>query len=416
MAIPSYLEGLFSADQLGDIRSQAISQGLLGLGQGLVAAGAPTTSPAMNLSGISSGLTAFGQGYRGAFDTALTDMLKASQIQQTLRKQKEEQQVRDIIGSAATPQYSVTAPAVIPQGQTLRDDQGQLTMGATPEQRAISGYTYDVQKAAPMLAALGRFDIIKQMEDASALLGGSTMKIGDVAGQVKEAIQVLGIKDENGRLKTPDKFTVEERSRVQNYITAADAAKSPKIDLRDPTAILKAQQDNVKQANAEFKDYNEVSRRYNAMVGAWKDKANPATDSALIYGLAKIYDPAGAVQQGDIGTIKGKPSIPQSLVALADRVNRGGTLTSKQRDDIMSTAVTLVNSYSRQVQPQVDTYKSFSQQFGGDPNQIRSPFENLRKPDYVLVTVGGKQVKAELSPKDNEYYYKSGDKFYKVEF
>ena len=62
MAIPNYLEGLFSPDQISNIRNQAISQGLLGLGQGLVAAGAPTTSPAMNFSGISTGLSAFAQG------------------------------------------------------------------------------------------------------------------------------------------------------------------------------------------------------------------------------------------------------------------------------------------------------------------------------------------------------------------
>lgn len=415
MAIPNYLEGLFSPDQIGNIRSQAISQGLLGLGQGLVAAGAPTTSPAMNLSGISTGLSAFGQGYKGAFDTALSDMLKATQIQQTLRKQKEEEQVKNIIGSAAVPQYK-TIPAVVPQGQTAIDEMGVTTLGTIPERQELTGYTYDVQKAAPMLAALGRFDLIKQMEDASALLGGSTMKPADVAGQVKEAVQVLGITDEKGRLKTPDKFTQEDRIRVQNYITASDEAKAPKINKADPTAVLVAQQGNVKEFNAQVKDFNEVSRRYNAMVGAWRDKANPATDSALIYGLAKIYDPAGAVQQGDIATIKGKPSIPQSLVSLAERVSRGGELTPKQRDDVMSTAYTLVNSYSRQVQPQVDTYKSFSKQFGGDPNQIRNPFENLQKPEYIMVTVAGKQVKAELSPKDNEYYYKSGDKYYKVTY
>ena len=416
MAVPSYLEGLFSDTQLGDIRNQALSQGLLGLGQGLVAAGAPTTTPVADFSKISAGLSAFGQGYQGSMDKALGDMLKGAQIKQMLEKQKQEAQLKELYKSALTPQYQVTAPAVVPQGQTLYDEMGQLTYGSTPEQKAITGYQFDMQKVVPMLAATGRFDVLEQIEKAAPLLGGATMKPADVAGQVKEAIQVLGIKDESGRMKTPDKFTAEERNRVQNYINAADAAKAPKIDLRDPTAILKAQQDNVKEWQAQSKDYNEVSRRYNAMVGAWKDKANPATDSALIYGLAKIYDPSGAVQQGDINTIKGKASIPQSLVGLADRVSRGGTLTEKQRDDVMSTAYTLVNSYSKQIQPQVDTYKSFSKQFGGNPDQIRSPFENIAKPEYILVTVAGRQVKAELSPKDNEYYYKSGDKYYKVSY
>lgn len=413
MTIPNYYEGLFTPEQLSDLKYQSISQGLLGLGQALSRAGAPSLMP--QGSGISEGLAAFNQGYQGSMDKALQDMLKGAQIKQMLEKQKQEAQLKELYKTALVPQYQTT-PAVVPQGQTMLDETGQYTYGTIPEQKTLTGYQFDINKVAPMLAATGRFDVLEQIEKAAPLLGGATMKPADVAGQVKEAIQVLGIKDESGRMKTPDKFTVEERNRVQNYINAADAAKAPKIDLRDPTAILKAQQDNVKEWQAQSKDYNEVSRRYNAMVGAWKDKANPATDSALIYGLAKIYDPSGAVQQGDINTIKGKASIPQSLVGLADRVSRGGTLTEKQRDDVMSTAYTLVNSYSKQIQPQVDTYKSFSKQFGGNPDQIRSPFENIAKPEYILVTVAGRQVKAELSPKDNEYYYKSGDKFFKVTY
>ena len=38
----------------------------------------------------------------------------------------------------------------------------------------------------------------------------------------------------------------------------------------------------------------------------------------------------------------------------------------------------------------------------------------MAKPDYIKVTVAGKQVKAELNEKDGEYYYKSGEKYYKV--
>jgi hypothetical protein len=413
MAIPNYLEGLLSPEQLSDVRMKSIGQGLLNASQVLARSAAPSLMP--QGSGFAEGLGAFNQGMQGNMNNALSDILKGAQVKQMLDKQKQEAQLKELYKSALVPQYQTT-PAVVPQGQTLYDEMGMPTYGATPEQRALTGYQFDMQKVVPMLAATGNFAALEQLEKASPLLGGSTMKPADVAGQVKEAIQVLGIKDPSGRLKTPDKFTAEDQTRVQNYINQSDQAKAPKINTADPTAILVAQQGNVKEFATQTKDFNEVSRRYNAMVGAWRDKANPATDSALIYGLAKIYDPAGAVQQGDIATIKGKASIPQTLVSLAERVNRGGELTPKQRDDVMSTAYTLVNSYSRQVQPQVDTYKSFSKQFGGDPNQIRNPFENLQKPEYIMVTVGGKQVKAELSPKDKEYYYKSGDTYYKVTY
>ena len=407
---PSYYSDLFTPEQLSEMKWQGVSQGLLGLGQALSQAGAPSLMP--QGSGFATGLAAFNQGYQGNMDKALQDMLKGAQVKQMLEKQKQEAQLKELYKTALVPQYQTT-PAVVPQGQTMLDETGQYTYGTVPEQKTITGYQFDINKVAPMLAATGRFDVLEQIEKAAPLLGGSTMKPADIAGQVKEAIQVLGIKDESGRMKTPDKFTVEERNRVQNYINASDSAKAPKIDLRDPTAILKAQQDNVKEWQTQSKDFNEVSRRYSGMVSAWKDKANPATDSTLIYGLAKIYDPSGAVQQGDIATIKGKASIPQYLVGFADSVSRGGTLTSKQRDDIISTAYNLVNTYNKQIQPQVDIYKSFSKQFQGNPDQIRNPFENMPKPEYILVTVAGKQQKANLA-KDGSYYVQSGDKYFKV--
>jgi hypothetical protein len=413
MAIPNYLEGLLSPDQLSDLRIQSIGQGLLGAGQALARSSAPSLMP--QGSGFAEGLGAFNQGMQGTFDSALGNIVKGAQVKQMLDKQKQDAALKQLYASALTPQYQTT-PAVVPQLQTRLDDQGVQTLGVTPEQRTISGYNFDMQKIVPMLAATGRFDELANIEKAAPLLGGSTMKPSDVAGQVKEAIQSLGIKDAGGRLKTPDKFTDEDRTRVQSYIDKSDINKAPKINTADPTAVLVAQQGNVKEFNTQIKDYGEVARRYNAMVGAWRDKANPTTDSALIYGLAKVYDPQGAVQQGDIATIKGSRSIPQSVVGFAERLNRGGTLTEAERNNIMSTAYGIVGSYSRQIQPQVDTYRSFSKQFGGDPNQIKSPFENLQKPEFITVTVAGKQVKAELSPKDNEYYYKSGDKYYKVGF
>jgi hypothetical protein len=409
---PSYYSDLFTPEQLSDMRWQGVSQGLLGLGQALSQAGAPSLMP--QGSGLSQGLMAFNQGYQGNMDRALQDMLKGAQVKEMLRKQKEAEQLKQVYQMAAVPQYETT-PAVVPQGQTLRDDQGQLTMGATPEEKKLTGYSYDINKIAPVLASMGRWDELAAIEKAMPLLGGATMKMADVAGQVKEAIQTLGIKDANGRLKTPDQFNDSDRLRVQNYIEKSDINKSPKINTADPTAVMQAQQGNIKDFQAITKDMREVSRRYNGMVGAWKDKANPATDSTLIYGLAKIYDPSGAVQQGDIATIKGSRSIPQSVIGLADRIARGGTLTEPERDNIMSTAFSLVNSYSKQVQPDVDTYKSFSKTFKADPDQIKNPFDNMAKPDYIKVTVAGKQVKAELA-KDGEYYYKSGDKYFKVTY
>ena len=119
MAIPNYYDSLFSPEQMSDIRYQGISQGLLGLGQALSQAGAPSLMP--QGSGLSQGLAAFNQGYQGNMDRALQDMLKGAQIKQTLEKQKQDQEFRQRIAQA----YS-TRP--IGTGLTMAGDGSQQQM------------------------------------------------------------------------------------------------------------------------------------------------------------------------------------------------------------------------------------------------------------------------------------------------
>jgi hypothetical protein len=401
---------------MSSLRLQSLASGLLGAGAAFSRAGAPSLMP--QGGGFSEALQGFNQGYQGQLDSALQNMLKATQVQELVRKQKEAQQLKQLYASAATPKYQTIAGAQTPIPSDVNFEYPAVTQA--PSTQKLVGYDYDLSKIIPQLQRMGLFGEAKNIAETTTALresglidGGSTMKPSDIAGQVKEAIQTLGIKDASGRLKTPDKFTDEDRARVATYISSSDVNKSPKINVSDPTAVAKAQSENVKDFNTQIKDFREVGRRYNAMVEAHKDKANPATDSTLIYGLAKIYDPAGAVQQGDIATIKGKRSIPQSVVGLADRIGRGGTLTEQERDNVISTAYSMVNSYSKSVQSDVDTYRSFSKSFGADPNQIKNPFESLAKPDYIFVTVGGKQAKA-TKAKDGAYYIQRGDQYYKV--
>lgn len=385
---PDFLRQLIGEEQFGKARQSALNQGIL---QASLAAlgGRGTAGQVLSQAG-----TAGLQGYQGSFDRTLSDLAKGMQMQELVRKQNEAKELKNLYASATTPQYTYGA-------------------GQEGPTRDLTGVSFDLNKVAPVLAGMGRFDELANIEKGLPLLGGATMKMSDVPSQVKEAVSVLGIKDEGGRLKTPDRFTDEDRTRVQGYIEKSDINKSPKVNTADPTAVAQAAAGNVKDFNTQVKDYREVSRRYNAMVGAAKDKENPATDSTLIYGLAKIYDPSGAVQQGDIATIKGSRSIPQSVVGLADRVSRGGSLTEQERNNIMSTAYSMVNSYSKNVQSDVDTYKSFAKSFGADPNQIKSPFENMEKPDFLYFTIGNRQVKG-TKGKDGAYYVQQGNKFYKV--
>lgn len=174
---PDFLRQLIGEEQFAKTREQALNQGIL---QASLAAlgGRGNVGQVISQAG-SAGL----QGYQGAFDKTLNDMVKATQISEMVRKQKEAQQLKQLMASNTTPQYRTT-PAVIPQGQTMLDDQGVMTMGTTPEQRALTGYSIDVSKIAPALYAMGKPELVKSIAEAQKSIDGKgelTGEYGNVA-------------------------------------------------------------------------------------------------------------------------------------------------------------------------------------------------------------------------------------------
>lgn len=161
MAIPDYYEGLFSPEQLSDMKYRSISQGLLGLGQALSKAGAPSLMP--QGSGFAEGLAAFNQGYQGSIDTALQNMLKGAQVKQLLQKQKQEADIQRIKQQATSPVATV-APMMTSQSpyveQMMREN---LAMGDTGLESLSRAGNYAVQgtgrEIAPSVAQ--QFDINK---------------------------------------------------------------------------------------------------------------------------------------------------------------------------------------------------------------------------------------------------------------
>jgi hypothetical protein len=165
MAIPNYYDSLFTPEQMSDIRYQGISQGLLGLGQALSRAGAPSLMP--QGSGFSEGLAAFNQGYQGNMDRALQDMLKGAQVKQMLDKQKQEANIQRIKQQAVTPVAEV-APSMTSQTpyveQMMREN---LALGDTGLESLSRSGNFAVQgtgrEVAPSVSQM--FDQNKLMRD-----------------------------------------------------------------------------------------------------------------------------------------------------------------------------------------------------------------------------------------------------------
>lgn len=172
----SPLMQLLSPEQQASTQESALTMGGLTALAQLLAASGPQARPVGSGQAIGQALLGGIGGYQSSMDKQLRDIATTVQLQDVVRKQKEAEQVRKVLASAATPTYS---QEVVPEGQTLRDDQGMLTMGAQPRQ--LTGMEYDMKKVIPTLQALGRFDLIKDIAQSQQELRKSGIMAGDMA-------------------------------------------------------------------------------------------------------------------------------------------------------------------------------------------------------------------------------------------
>jgi hypothetical protein len=110
------------------------------------------------------------------------------------------------------------------------------------------------------------------------------------------------------------------------------------------------------------------------------DQGNKAADGAIIYNIGKIYDPSGAVQEGDKNTILGNRSIPNEVKAYAQKVFTGGSLLPEERKGLYSVAGAMVKQRQQQLQSDQANYKSLATQLGGTGDFIKDPYADVFSP------------------------------------
>ena len=244
--IPSYYEGLLSEDDMSSLRTQALASGLLSAGAAFSRAGAPSLMP--QGSGFTDALQGFNQGYQGQLDSALNNMLRATQVQELVRKQKEAQQLKQLYASAATPKYQT-----IPGMQTaIPSEVGPAVMQA-PDTQKLVGYDYDLTKIIPMLQASGNFGAIKDIAEStkslrqSGLMGGgqapspfaayaqaTSPQVRTLASQLEQGFKT-GVIDEETAYKRLDSLARMEDSYVSRQIASGE-----RMDARQAAAAERA--------------------------------------------------------------------------------------------------------------------------------------------------------------------------------
>lgn len=222
------LAQLLGQEQYGQAQNEAMNIGALNAIAQLLSMSGAQARPVGTGQAIGQALLGGYQGYQGAMDKTLKDMLAATQVSEMIRKQKEAQQIKSVLASAARPQYTY----------------GAGEEGATKE---LTGMTYDMKSVVPTLQALGRFDLIKDIGESQKVLRQSGI-MGDgqapspfapylqatnpavrqLATQLQSGFE-RGIIDEETAYKRIEPLAKMEESYIAKSEKAAEG-KKPTVD------------------------------------------------------------------------------------------------------------------------------------------------------------------------------------------
>ena len=131
--------------------------------------------------------------------------------------------------------------------------------------------------------------------------------------------------------------------------------------------------------------------------------------------MAKLLDPGGAVQQGDIGTIAGQKSIPDKLKSIHQQFINSRTLSDAQREDLNAMAYSLMNVKRKALEPVIKQYRNYATALQSpDPTaDVQNPFDNIILPKERVVTINQKRAKVRLGLNkqtgEQGYFYTAPD-------
>jgi len=355
---------------------------------------------------IVEGLQRGQQAYKGGMQDTLQSQLQNVQLADMIRKRKlEQQQLAEQQRIQGVIQGAVTKPQEI---------YGEDMMG----QRVGEGMTaprFDLQKAMPQLMSSveGRKALSELVAsekamrpDTFSLAEGATQFERDpFTGETKavatgaQKVAKLTGKEGNVALMFFGTDDVAKLRGIPNAIdkirleaTIQRKAEQPQINLNDPTAVQTQQLKTLSQWEGALKNSGatETAMRAQGFYAAYAQakKGNSNADGALIYNVAKVYDPAGAVQAGDVSTVIGVPSMPEVIKKAAQKLTTGGSLTPKERENMKKIIDDVVDERSRMIEPSLNTYRKINRGLGGTDDLIVNPYDSVKKPASLESILG----------------------------
>jgi hypothetical protein len=398
--------GLLDPQQEQALQERAKSQGLLNLGfallqasQGQPGQGKPRLGQIIGQAGPT-----FAQGYRGAFDETLQNIVRSQQVQdmqkkreQQLKSEASRQQVAQQF-APMTPQTALAAPGPTAAragmiGQTQPFDRDKLL-----------GFLAD-----PNLPAADKNTIL-EMYKVTAPKEAKPVQYSEMFKNA--AITLYGT--DAGPFTAEQRKAIEAKAneyRIEPQVAAAKATAS--ANLRDPLRLQTSAIEIARNFSKDLDPDYQVADRFKVIQDSIANPT-PIGDTAIIYSLAKIINPGEAIMEGDIKNILSNRSIPDAVKQAAQKAVSGENLTQNERLEIQSVAWKILQERKSRVDRKTGNTAKQLEKLGQTPSEyISNPYDTVTAPDQLVVTYKGKKTIANKA-QDGDYYIQVGNKFFKV--
>jgi hypothetical protein len=404
--IPTSLPNVFGVNNplyaglLGEPQSQALSKqsniaGLLGaaaaLVQGMSKQGG-RRSAAQNI------ISALGAGYGSAGQQYQQGLQMYGQTQQLALQQRQQAAIEAM--KLKYPEYA---------DEIAANPAGAFRLIAERETANKKGIVVDGNLVNPITGEV----IFKGTKPQARILTADEVaarKLPTSGGQVYQMSADGKIEPVSGTLPTKENkpaTSIEEFEYFQSKggpkYKAFLTDRTPKTTITNvlPSDRAKLLSDNSAKytANKPVSEAFEIASRYDNFNKAFENvKAGGASDAVLIYSVAKMLDPGGAVQQGDIETIAGRKSIPEKLQAFHQQFIDNRTLSDEQRENLNSMAYDIYKNKKKAITPIIKQYRNYAASMESpDPTaDVQDPFQNIELPKQRSVTINGKKTQVRL--------------------
>ena len=297
---------------------------------------------------------------------------------------KQQQAVKDYFGALQSTLGVAGQAPVIPEGQTLRDDNGMLTYGSQAGTAGIAPKGPDYAKAfqiatgdyAPQYLSqmaieqmkpvkLAEGEQLMQRDLASGELkpvAGGGMKL---AGKVNEAAQLLGIR------KPYDQWTPQElaavNQKVEDLTRKGANVSNNVINVGQKGFTNYMDMKSAFKNEPVYKAFQEVQSAHSQIKDGLGQKS-PAGDLAAATKFMKLLDPGSVVRESELGMAMSATGLTDKLSNYANLIKTGQKLTPAQRQDFNTLADKFFNTSVSQYNSKRGEYADVAKQFELNPS------------------------------------------------